>query len=153
NPAAFSSTEWTHGNRKDNDFNSKAATIPPCAALIPKKISAILLSIGGNDVGFTRMIANSAVDVPDVFKDTRPWVYGLWRAASSPQTCDKGLQLAKKYIRPRYQELSQAFRKRLEVPPYRVVLSAYPDVSTDEKGQTCKHPNVGMDVHSIFGMK
>ena len=151
-PKAFGNTEWTHGDRNDGHFNSKAAAIPQCATLVPKQVSALLLSIGGNDVGFARMIANSAVDVKGVFTRARPWVYGLWRKAAKPQTFDTGLQLAKKYIAPRYQELSQAFKTRLAVPPYRVILSAYPDVSTDEKGNTCSRPNIGMDVHSIFGM-
>ena len=86
NGAPFSKTEWTNGDREDGDFNSKAAKIPSCDALISKKISAILLSVGGNDVGFARMISNSAVDAPNVFTDARPWVYGLWRKATNPQT-------------------------------------------------------------------
>ena len=151
-PKPFSNTQWSRGDRNDNHFNGNAANIPECKTLIAKKISALLLSIGGNDVGFARMIANSAVDVPDLFKYARPWVYGLWRYASKPQTFDKGLQLAEKDIAPRYQELSKAFRTRLALPPYRVILSAYPDVSTDEKGNICKRPRLGMDVHSIFGM-
>ncbi|MFO1109612.1 MAG: hypothetical protein U1E61_10550 [Bradyrhizobium sp.] len=152
-PKAFNNTQWTHGDRTDSHFNSKAASIPQCTTLIAKKVSAILLSIGGNDVGFARMIANSSVDVPNAFSNARPWVYGLWRAASKPQDFDTGLRLARKNIPGRYQELSKVFITRLAVPPYRVILSAYPDVSTDEKGKTCRRANVGMDVHSIFGMR
>lgn len=150
--APYNKTEWSNGNRDDDDFNSTSATIPKCQEMIDKKIDAVLLSIGGNDVGFARMISNSSVDVPDTFSDARPWVYGLWRKATGPQSFGTGLKLAGKLIPDRYQVLSENLKKRLSVRPYRVILSAYPDVSTDETGATCKRANMGMDVHSILGM-
>lgn len=149
----FSDTEWTKGNRNDSDFDSKAAIIPQCPKPLIKKVDAVLLSIGGNDVGFANMIVNSALDAPKVFPKARQWVYGLWRKAERPQTFDTGLKLAKSLIPNRYQILSAQLKSKLSVSPNIVILSAYPDVSTDESGATCKLPNVGMDVHSILGMK
>ena len=71
----------------------------------------------------------------------------------APQTFDIGLQLAQRIIPNRYQVLSAQLTSKLSVCPNRIILSAYPDVSTDESGAVCKLTNIGMDVHSILGMK
>lgn len=154
-PAAYKETEWSKGDRNDTHFNSTMATFAKCGQL-NRKIDALLLSIGGNDIGFANMIANSAVNAPRLrdgrFLGARPWVYGLWRSASQPQTFVAGKIKARSLIPPHYRELSKQLDAYLGLAPEKVVLSAYPDVSTDEKGNTCQASNTGMDVHSIFGM-
>jgi hypothetical protein len=153
-PAAFQKTEWSNGDREDADFNATIATFAKCGKLT-RKIDALLLSIGGNDVGFANMIANSAINVPigdGRFRGARPWVYGLWRKVSQPQTFAAGKAKARNLIPHRYRDLSTQLNAYLNLAPEKVVLSAYPDVSTDEKGKTCQTFNAGMDVHSIFGM-
>jgi hypothetical protein len=153
-PAAYKETQWSKGDRKDADFDSKIAAFARCGKL-NRKIDALLLSIGGNDIGFANMIVNSAINAQmsdPRFLGARPWVYGLWRAVAKPETYATGKAKAKSLIPPRYRVLSKQLNDYLEVAPEKVVLSAYPDVSTDEKGNTCQAPNVGMDVHSIFAM-
>ena len=153
-PAAYKETDWSKGDRKDAHFDSTMATFAKCGKL-NRKIDALLLSIGGNDVGFANMIANSAVNsqIGDRrFLGARPWVYGLWRAASRPQTFAAGKQKARSLLPAHYRDLSKQLNAYLDLAPEKVVLSAYPDVSTDEKGNTCQTVNAGMDVHSIFGM-
>jgi hypothetical protein len=149
----YSNTDWTKDDPNDADFDSKVAVFPPCPTAPIKKIDAILLSIGGNDVGFAKMIVNSAVDAPRVFPKARSLIYGLWRKAEAPQTFATGLTLANSLIPAGYRVLSAQLTSKLSVAPDKIVLSAYPDASTDESGEICKLPNVGMDVHSILGMK
>jgi hypothetical protein len=153
-PAAYQETEWSKGDRKDSHFNSTMAAFAKCEKL-DRKVDALLLSVGGNDIGFANMIANSAINakISDWrFQGARPWVYGLWRAAAKPQTFATGKEKAKSLIPPHYRALSKQLDAYLDLAPEKVVLSAYPDVSTDEKGNTCQISNTGMDVHSIFGM-
>ncbi len=153
-PSLFKETEWSKGDRTDSHFNSMMAKFPKCGKLT-RKIDALLLSIGGNDIGFANMIANSAINsqISDRrFQGARPWVYGLWRYAAQPQTFAAGRGRARNLIPPHYRELSKQLDSYLNLAPEKVVLSAYPDVSTDEKGNTCQTVNMGMDVHSIFGM-
>jgi hypothetical protein len=67
-------------NRNDKDFDSAIANIPKCDSFRVKKIDAVLLSVGGNDVGFARLIANAAIDIPEgPLANGRKWAYGLWR--------------------------------------------------------------------------
>jgi hypothetical protein len=153
-PAAFMETEWSNGDRTDRHFNSAMASFAKCQKL-SRKIDALLLSIGGNDVGFANMIANSAINarIGDTrFQGGRPWIYGIWRASSQPQKFSVGRQRARSLIPPRYQELSKQLKTYLDLTPEKIVLSAYPDVSTDEKGNTCQAANTGMDVHAVLGM-
>ena len=152
---SYKETEWApSSNRTESDFNSRPANIAKCFDFVPKKMDALLLSISGNDVGFARMISNSAVNVPRTgrLNDGREWVYGLWRKASKPRTFSEGLADARRLIPGRYQDLSVKLKSHLGLPPYRVILSAYPDVTADENGARCRPGNVGMDVHSILGM-
>jgi hypothetical protein len=76
----------------------------------------------------------------------------LWRKAAKPQTFATGRLKAKSLLPQHYRELSSQLNTYLDLAPDKVVLTAYPDVSTDEKGETCQAPNTGMDVHTIFGM-
>ena len=153
-PTAFKETEWSRGDRKDAHFNSTMATFAKCGKL-NRKIDALLLSIGGNDIGFANMIANSAISArigDSRFQGAKIWVYGLWRKAAQPQTFATGRLRARSLLPQHYRELSTQLNAYLDLAPDKVVLTAYPDVSTDEKGQTCQAPNTGMDVHTIFGM-
>jgi hypothetical protein len=81
---------------------------------------ALLLSIGGNDIGFANMIANSAINarISDWrFQGARPWVYGLWRAAAKPQTFATGKEKAKSLIPPHYRALSKQLDAYLDLAP------------------------------------
>jgi hypothetical protein len=56
----YQKTEWAFSGRGDDDqYNSTAADFPKCTTFL-RRPDVILLSIGGNDVGFARMIANAA---------------------------------------------------------------------------------------------
>jgi hypothetical protein len=150
----YKNTKWAVHSRVESDYDSKPANIDRCGAFVRENVDALLLSIGGNDVGFANMISNTAVDVPTSGKlaKGRSWIYGLWRAAVGPQSFQKGLDLANELIAARYRILGKSFEEYLSVEPAKVVLSAYPDINADEKGAGCKPGNLGMDVHPIFGI-
>jgi hypothetical protein len=150
----YRQTRWAVHSRVEADYNTRPASFPVCGAFVRDSVDAVLLSIGGNDVGFANMIANSAVDVPTTgkFSKGRRWIYGLWREVSDPQSFDTGLTLAKDNIAKRYQVLGEKLEEYLATGPQKLVLSAYPDINADEKGDLCKPGNLGMDVHPIFGM-
>ncbi len=154
-PEPYKNTKWAPPNHRggDEQYNSRAADFPECRSFV-RRPDVVLLSIGGNDVGFARMIANAAVAVP---KDPRligalNWIYGLWRWAAGPQSFKKGLELANERIAPRYKVLGNMLEKYLGISPEKVILSAYPQISYDQNGRLCKPSNVGMDVHAILGM-
>jgi hypothetical protein len=150
----YKNTKWAVHSRNESDYDSKPAQVPPCGAFVRETVDALLLSIGGNDVGFANMISNSAIDVPTTgkFSKGRKWIYGLWREASEPQSFQNGLELANDRIAKRYKVLDKTFEDHLSVESRKVVLSTYPNINADEKGELCKPNNLGMDVHPIFGM-
>jgi hypothetical protein len=154
-PGKYLETEWSNGDRLHANFNSRAAVIPKCSSFRDRKIDALLLSVGGNDVGFASMIAYSAIDVRNAgpARPGVPWAYGLWRNVEQPQTFRQGEIKAQALLPGLYQALAAGLKDHLEFSaPEKLVLSAYPDVNTDEKGEICGQHNVGMDVHAIFGM-
>lgn len=150
----YKHTKWAIEGRSDEKYDSTTADFPKCNSFVRKEPDAILLSVGGNDVGFAKMIANSAVNVPMTgpLSKGRSWIYGLWRWAAGPQSYETGLRLANERISVRYKELDTMLLKYLSVPSERVILSAYPQVTFDENGRPCKAGNLGMDVHKILGM-
>lgn len=150
--SAYMQTDWSKGDRNDKHFNDKIADIAKCGKLI-RSIDVLLLSIGGNDIGFANMIANTSINVPasGPLKGGRPWAYGIWRAASGPQTFAAGRAKARALLPGHYRELARQLQAYLSVDAGKVILSAYPDVSTDEHGKTCQTRTTGMDVHAIFG--
>jgi hypothetical protein len=152
-PGPYKNTNWSNYNRTDADFNDKAATFQKCPSLI-RNVDILLLSIGGNDVGFANMIVNSAVDVPTMgpLAKGRSLIYGLWRDAAQPQTFDQGWTLAQDRIPKRYAVLNEMLEKNLAVSAGKIILSVYPQIGFDETGKRCKAGTLGMDVHKIFGM-
>jgi hypothetical protein len=124
-----------------------------CQSPKNRKIDALLLSIGGNDVGFANMIANSVLTVSKtgVLRGGRPWAYAIWRYAAGPQTFSQGRAKAQS-LEKRYADLSKKLQEYLDVPSDRIILSAYPDVNTNQSAETCPSGNAGMDVHAALNM-
>lgn len=161
----YTRSDWTEGNRHDSDFNSKMAVFPKCKAASPdqdalkhKKIDALLLSIGGNDVGFASLISYVAIDSPNLtgdLADGRDWIYGIWRSGTAPETFDAGKRKANTLLRNRYSMLAAQLKSHLALTPDKIVLTAYPNVSTNTAKKVCGAgtKTLGMDVHAVFGME
>jgi hypothetical protein len=145
---------WAIHGRYDPDYNTKAADIAPCDARV-RDVDVLLLSIGGNDVGFANIIAGAELNgTPGTPGErARSWVNGLWRDEARPQSFDQGRQKALD-LATRYKHLNEFVTKDLKVRSDRIILSAYPQVFySEDGGHLCVKKNIGMDVHSIFGVK
>ncbi len=111
-----------------------------------RPIDLLFLSIGGNDVGFSRLVANAVFSDKSVLKKVGGWTGGV-----------HGVTQAQKELAalPRlYKLLNRAFHFVLGIPwrqPDRILLTAYPKISFREDGKTpCGANSRGMDVFEDF---
>jgi hypothetical protein len=111
-----------------------------------RKIDLILLSIGGNDVGFARLVANAILADQSTLKKLGGWfgqVHGATEAAP---------QLAQ--LEDRYKSLNRALHNILHLSweeNDRVILTAYPGLAILEDGKSvCPDGRAGLDVVSDF---
>jgi len=107
-----------------------------------RKIDLLLVSIGGNDVGFARLVANAVLPDQSMLKRLGGWmghVHGATEAG--PQLTTLGY---------RYKALMRAAHNILHVPwgeADRVVLTAYPGLAILDDGRSvCPDGHAGMDV-------
>jgi len=113
-----------------------------------RKIDLVLLSIGGNDVGFARLVANAILADQSTLKMLGGWfghVHGATEAAP---------QLAQ--LDDRYKSLNRAIHNILHLPwdeTDRVILTAYPGLAFLDDGRTvCPDGRAGLDVVSEFAL-
>jgi hypothetical protein len=111
-----------------------------------RKIDLLLLSIGGNDVGFARLVANAILSDQSTLKRLGGWfghVHGATEAAP---------QLAQ--LDDRYKSLNRALHNILHLPweeSDRVILTAYPGLAIMEDGKSvCPDGRAGLDVVRDF---
>jgi hypothetical protein len=111
-----------------------------------RKIDLIFLSIGGNDIGFARLVANAVLADQSTLKWLGGWfgqVYGLTEARAKLQTLDE-----------RYMAHNRAFHNILHVPwneNDRIILTGYPGLALLEEGRgVCPTGKAGMDVLADF---
>jgi hypothetical protein len=111
-----------------------------------RKIDLLLLSIGGNDMGFARLVANAVLSDSSVLRKLGGWfgqVYGFAEA---------GAQLdALEY---RFKAVNRAVHYLLHIPwpeSDRVILVGYPPMALLEDGNSiCPDGQMGMDVLPDF---
>ncbi len=108
-----------------------------------RKIDLVMVSIGGNDVGFSKIVAGA------VFRQKS----FLRRAA----TYGSSLSIARsklKELRHRYKALNKAMHYILGIPwsePERIILTAYPGMSFQQDGTSiCTKDSGGFSVHPEF---
>lgn len=111
-----------------------------------RKIDLIMLSIGGNDVGFARLVANAVLSDDTNLRRLGGWigqVHGEREANAALDLLDE-----------RYKALNRAFHNLLHVPwneSDRVVLTAYPAMALLEDGRAvCPDSTAGMEVVPDF---
>lgn len=117
-----------------------------CAQERARKIDLIFLSIGGNDIGFSRLVANAVLSSQSMLRQLGGWigeVHGQSQAATQLSRLDA-----------RYKSLNRAFHNILHVPweeSDRVILTGYPGLALAGDGsETCKDGSTGMEVFSDF---
>ncbi len=138
--ATYALPTYTHGGTQISRQNISKAWCPP--ALRKRAIDVVLMSIGGNDVGFSALAAYS---LTENMADLAP-VAGLTGHSSR-----FGPQVSRVYLDvldERMKAVKEALRDGFGVTPARVVQSSYEPIHFDETGALCGgQPTLGMDVH------
>jgi hypothetical protein len=113
-----------------------------CPRRHTRKIDILLLSVGGNDIGFARLVANAVLSDRTMLRRLGGWfgqVYG-------PDQVDAPLD----ELVYRYKALGRAFHNILHIPwdePDRVIITAYPGMALLDDGRSvCPDGRLGMDV-------
>jgi hypothetical protein len=124
----------------------KGAALRRCEEGYARKIDLLLVSIGGNDVGFSRLVANAVLADESVLRRLGGWfgqVHGLFEA--SPQ-----LDL----LDDRLKSLNRALHAYLHVPVAesdRIILTGYPPMALLDDGKAvCPDSQAGMTVFPEF---
>jgi hypothetical protein len=107
-----------------------------------RPVDVLMLSIGGNDVGFSALVAyamtESAADIAPIA--------GLigHEIRYPPSVSEAYLRVLDRRLRAVREALSDGFG----IDPSRVVQTAYEPIQFDENGQVCgAQPTIGLDVH------
>ncbi|MFM2421640.1 MAG: hypothetical protein RL291_170, partial [Pseudomonadota bacterium] len=117
-----------------------------CDAEKARKVDLIFLSVGGNDIGFSRLVANAVLADRSTLRSLGGW-FGQVHGINEAQ---KGLDS----LEDRYRSLKRAFHNLLHLPwseSDRVILSAYPPMALLEDGRSvCPDGHAGMTVLPDF---
>lgn len=119
-----------------------------CDAEKARKIDLLLLSIGGNDIGFARLVANAVLDDTSMLRSLGGWfgqVYGFTEAAGLLDQLDD-----------RFKAVNRAVHNILHVPwpeADRVILTGYPPMAVQEDGRiACPDGRAGMTILPDFAL-
>jgi hypothetical protein len=119
-----------------------------CDAKQARKIDLLLLSIGGNDVGFSRLVANAVLSDQSILRRLGGWfgeVHGFAEASAQLDRLDDRLK-----------SVNRALHNLLHIPwpeSDRVILTAYPPMAILDDGKTaCPDGQAGMTVLSEFSL-
>ncbi len=117
-----------------------------CDAENARRIDLVMLSIGGNDVGFARLVANAILADKSALRRVGGWfgqVHGFVEASRQLDELDD-----------RYKALRRAMHNILHIPwaeSDRVMLVSYPTLTLLEDGRSvCPDGRAGMTVASDF---
>ncbi|MFA5950462.1 MAG: hypothetical protein WC807_09285 [Hyphomicrobium sp.] len=123
-------------------------TLKKCPIELARKIDLLLLSIGGNDVGFARLVANAVLGDESLVRKLGGWfgqVHGNREAEDLLERLDD-----------RYKAMNRALHGILHMPwnqSDRVILTSYPPFAlVDDAGAVCRDGNAGMDVFNEFAI-
>jgi len=119
-----------------------------CDAKEARKIDLLFLSIGGNDVGFSRLVANAVLADSSILRKLGGWfgqVHGFAEANAQLDALDDRLK-----------SVNRALHNLLHVPwseSDRVILTAYPPMAVLADGKSvCPDGQAGMTVLSEFSL-
>lgn len=117
-----------------------------CDARHARKIDLLFLSIGGNDIGFSRLLANAILANESLLKQLAGWVGGVYGTAEATH--------ALSILDARYKALNRAIHNILHIPwdeADRVILTAYPGLALLGDGSAvCPDGRAGMEIVSDF---
>ena len=121
-------------------------TLSKCPVEKARKIDLLLVSIGGNDIGFARLVANAVLSVVSLVRSL-----GVCFGHVHGNRVSQDLLTR---LDQRYKALNRALHGILHVPwqeSDRVILTAYPPFALlDDAGNMCRDGSAGMEVFSEF---
>jgi len=124
----------------------KGAALRTCEERSARRIDLLMVSIGGNDVGFSRLVANAVLDDASVLRRLGGWfgqVHGLFEASPQLDALDDRLK-----------SLNRALHTFLHMPlteSDRIILTGYPPMALLDDGKTvCPDGQAGMTVLPEF---
>ena len=124
----------------------KGLLLRKCEPEHSRKIDLLMLSIGGNDVGFSRLVADAVLADKSSLKRLGGWLGQVDEVATGAQRLE--------LLQARYKSLNRAIRNILHIPwneSDRIVLTAYPGLALLEDGSAvCPDGRAGMDVLQDF---
>lgn len=113
-----------------------------------RKIDLLLVSIGGNDIGFARLVANAVLADDALVRQLGGWFGQVQGNAEADQLITT--------VDERYKALNRALHGILHMSweeSDRVILTAYPPLALLGDGRkVCPDSNAGMDVFSEFSL-
>lgn len=110
-----------------------------CAKEDARPIDLLLLSIGGNDIGFSKLVAWT------ILSDAAE---GALKGSLTRDPAQARPYLPA--LRHNYGEVNKAITEALHVDARRVVLTAYPRMGFDERGAPCRSGQDGMQVSPVL---
>ena len=138
--ASYSLPMFSLGSTQIEQRRISKMWCPPQSRKRP--IDVVLMSIGGNDVGFGALAAYAMTDSAADFAPIAVWIGSSIRF---------GPQVARSYLSvldQRMKAVKDALADGFGVAPGRVIQSSYEPIQYDETGALCgSQPTLGMDVH------
>jgi lysophospholipase L1-like esterase len=144
---AYDLPEAYHMNERVPDLKG-GLVLKKCDADKARKIDLVFLSIGGNDVGFARLVANAVLSDSSVLRRLGGWFGHVHGAAEASAQLDE--------LDDRLKAVNRAIHYLLHVPwpeSDRVILTGYPPMALLEDGSSvCPDGRTGMNVLPDFFM-
>jgi hypothetical protein len=107
-----------------------------------RPIDLVLLSIGGNDVGFSALAMYAVTNSADDLAPIAGWIGSQIRYSPQVSRAYMGV------LDQRFKAVKQAFADGFGIEPARVLQTAYEQIQFDETGGACGlQPTLGLDVH------
>jgi hypothetical protein len=117
-----------------------------CPRNMARRIDLLMVSVGGNDVGFARVVANAILADKGLLKKLGGWMGEIEEA--------DGIISLLPTLEKRFQSLNRALHGHLQIPwdqSDRILLTAYPVMALEENGNdVCPEGQSGMTVFPEF---
>ena len=137
--------EAYHMNGKIPDLQG-GLVLRKCEPPNARKIDLLFVSIGGNDIGFARLVANAVLADESMLKQLGGWFGQVYQPSEALARLGN--------IDARYKSLNRAAHNILHIPweqSDRVILTAYPGLALlDDGKRACPDGNAGMEVLPDF---
>lgn len=119
-----------------------------CDRDVARNIDLLLVSVGGNDIGFARLVANAVLADQSLLKKLGGWFGQLHEKEQTSSLLSA--------VDERMKALNRAFHGILHMPwqeSDRIILTAYPPIALlGEDLKVCPSGNAGMDVLKAFAL-